>query len=129
MESDKISVIFTEDAFNTILAETFHKDPSETGGILLGQIENNSWYVIECLEPGPASVFRSAYFEYDHVFVNYLAKARARRYEVPLWRMSPRQCSMNIAARDLLLLVAPTTGRATCSRVKLRPITVCRWYQ
>ena len=84
MDNEKIDVIFTEDAYNTILAETFHKDPSETGGILLGQIENNTWYVIECIEPGPASVFRSAYFEYDHAFVNYLAKARARRYEVPL---------------------------------------------
>jgi proteasome lid subunit RPN8/RPN11 len=80
----KTKVIFTEDAFNTVLAETFHKDPDETGGILLGQIENDTWYVIECIEPGPGSVFRSAYFEYDHAFVNYLAKARARRYQVPL---------------------------------------------
>jgi hypothetical protein len=84
MNEIKHKVIFSEDAFNTIITETFHKDPSETGGIMLGQIENDIWHVIECIEPGPASVFRSAYFEYDHGFVNYLAKARARRYQVPL---------------------------------------------
>jgi proteasome lid subunit RPN8/RPN11 len=84
MEIISNKVIFSEDAYNTILTEAFHKDPVETGGILLGQIENDTWYVIESIEPGPGSVFRSAYFEYDTAFVNYLAKARARRYAIPL---------------------------------------------
>jgi proteasome lid subunit RPN8/RPN11 len=84
MSENAIKVVFSEDAFNTILAETFHKDPSETGGILLGQVEDENWYVIESIEPGPGSVFRSAYFEYDTGFVNYLAKSRARRYNIPL---------------------------------------------
>jgi proteasome lid subunit RPN8/RPN11 len=84
MEENKVKVIFSSDAFNTILAETFHKDPSETGGILLGNSEDDVWYVIECIEPGPGSVFQPNYFEYDHAFVNYVAKARARRYHIPL---------------------------------------------
>jgi proteasome lid subunit RPN8/RPN11 len=84
MSEQTIKVIFSTDAFNTILTETFHKDPAETGGILLGNSENDEWYVIDCLEPGPVSVFRTSYFEYDHAFVNYLAKAHARRYHMPL---------------------------------------------
>jgi len=84
MSEQIIKVIFSSDAFNTILTETYHKDPSETGGILLGNSENDEWYVIESIEPGPGSVFRTNYFEYDHAFVNYVAKARARRYLIPL---------------------------------------------
>jgi proteasome lid subunit RPN8/RPN11 len=84
MEEVKIKVIFSTDAFNTIISETYHKDPVETGGILLGNSENDIWYVIESIEPGPGSVFQSHYFEYDHAFVNYVAKARARRYDIPL---------------------------------------------
>jgi len=77
-------VVFSEDAFNTIITETINKHPVETGGILLGNIQDGIWYVIESIEPGPGSVFQSHYFEYDHVFVNYLAKARAMRYRTPL---------------------------------------------
>jgi proteasome lid subunit RPN8/RPN11 len=84
MSEKVIRVIFSSDAYNTILTETYHKDPSETGGILLGNSEEDNWYVIDCIEPGPGSVFKSSYFEYDTAFVNYLAKARARRYHMPL---------------------------------------------
>jgi proteasome lid subunit RPN8/RPN11 len=84
MEESNVKVIFTEDAYNTIISETYHKDPAETGGILLGNSENDTWYVIESIEPGPASIFRTHYFEYDHAFVNYVAKSRARRYHLPL---------------------------------------------
>ena len=77
-------VVFSTDAFNTIITETLHKHPDETGGILLGQDDGSMWYVIECIEPGPAAIFRPHYFEYDHDFVNYVARARARRYRIPL---------------------------------------------
>jgi proteasome lid subunit RPN8/RPN11 len=84
MGENIIRVVFSSDAYNTILTETFHKDPSETGGILLGNSENDTWYVIDSIEPGPGSVFKPSYFEYDTDFVNYLAKARARRFRVAL---------------------------------------------
>lgn len=84
MAVPKSRVIFSAGAYNTILAETLHMDPKETGGIFLGHCEEGIWYVLECIEPGPGSVFKDYYFEYDHGFVNYLARARARRYEVPL---------------------------------------------
>jgi len=84
MEESNVKVIFSEEAYNTIISETYHKDPAETGGILLGNSENDTWYVIESIEPGPGSIFQTHYFEYDHAFVNYVAKARARRYDIPL---------------------------------------------
>lgn len=84
MHGPEIEVVFHPDAFHTILTETFHKHPEETGGILLGSTEGDKWYVIEVIEPGPGSVFQTHYFEYDHGFVNYLAKARARRFRIPL---------------------------------------------
>ena len=84
MVENPIEVVFHPDAFLTILTETFHKHPAETGGILLGSTEGPKWYVIEVIEPGPGSIFRTQYFEYDHAFVNYLGRARARRYKIPL---------------------------------------------
>ncbi len=84
MTDQKIRFVFSTQAYNTILAETLHMDPKETGGILLGHAVDSSWYVLESIEPGPGSIFKEYYFEYDHEFVNYLARARARRYEFPL---------------------------------------------
>ncbi len=78
-------VVFSNKAYNDIIRESFDKDPVETGGILLGHIlDNGVWIVIEVLPPGIECVFERAYFEYDDVFVNYLAQSVANQYKIPL---------------------------------------------
>ena len=57
-------VVFSERAFISILVETQEKIKTETGGVFLGYRKGDIWYVIESIDPGPNSVFQTAYFEY-----------------------------------------------------------------
>ncbi|MBO5717435.1 MAG: Mov34/MPN/PAD-1 family protein [Alistipes sp.] len=88
-------VIFSDKAYNAIIDETFRKDPIETGGILLGHVlDNGFWVVMEVIPPGIDSVHQYAYFEYDEKFVNYLAESVASKYEnklelLGLWHRHP----------------------------------------
>ena len=88
-------IIFTNEAYNAIIAETRDISPNETGGILLGHIlDNGIWIVMEVLPPGPDSIFQRSYFEYDERFVNYLAQSVATKYEhklslLGLWHRHP----------------------------------------
>lgn len=95
MSSNCKCVIFTNEAYNAIMTETFKKDPLETGGILLGHVlENGYWIVMEVLPPGWRSTFEYAYFEYDDEFVNYVAQNESRKYKqrlsvLGLWHRHP----------------------------------------
>lgn len=84
--SDKCtSVIFSNRAYNAIIDESFKMNPVETGGILLGHIlDNGFWIVMEVLPPGVNCIHEMAYFEYDEVFVNYLANSVATKYAMKL---------------------------------------------
>jgi len=88
-------VIFTEEAYNSIIVEAFKKNPTETGGIFLGHVlDNGCWVVMEALPPGWRSIFEISYFEYDQEFVNYLAQCEALKYEnqpqlLGLWHRHP----------------------------------------
>lgn len=82
MDCNKI--IFSNRAYNSIVSETYDKVRTETGGILLGRIIDDVWYVVEVIDPGPNSIFTVTYFEYDTPYVNHLAKAISKQYKVEL---------------------------------------------
>lgn len=87
-------VILSSKAYLSIVAETYERFGTETGGILLGKRIGDVWYVIENLDPGPNSIFRSSYFEYDTPYVNHLANKIARFYKneielLGLWHRHP----------------------------------------
>lgn len=92
MDNNCKLVVFSDKAYNAIIRETFEWDPVETGGILLGHIlDNGYWIVMEVLPPGYGegregdNVFHEyGYFEYNRKFVNYLAKSVSEQYEIPL---------------------------------------------
>lgn len=78
-------VVFSNKAWNAIVNETFRKDPVETGGILLGHILSNGyWIVMEAIPPGLSAIHQRSYFEYDTDFVNYLANSVAKQYKMNL---------------------------------------------
>ena len=62
-----MKVVFSTRAFAALMAETTEKIETETGGLFLGTVENDTWYVIESIDPGPKSIFEVAYFEYDKI--------------------------------------------------------------
>ena len=52
-------VVFSDRAYAAVLAETTEKIKTETGGLLLGKLQDDEWYVREAIDPGPKSVFKS----------------------------------------------------------------------
>lgn len=88
-------VVFTKRAFNAIVTETIDKNPVETGGILIGYVlDNGYWIVIENIPPGLDTINRWAYFEYDANFINYLSNVISRQYKgnlsvLGLWHRHP----------------------------------------
>lgn len=95
MDNTKCNVIvFSKRAIDEIQKETYRKSPAETGGILLGQIIEDRWYVIATTEPGPNSIFQISYFEYDQDFVTKEANRISKEFEhelelLGLWHRHP----------------------------------------
>ena len=77
-----------------ILAETYERIATETGGILLGVFSEHTWYVLESIDPGPNSIFTPSYFEYDRAYTEHLANKVRRSYKAEisllgLWHRHP----------------------------------------
>ncbi len=88
-------VVLSSQAYLAIVAETFAHLDTETGGIFLGKILDDVWYVLETLDPGYGNISRRvSYFEYDVEYVTHLANVRARLYKnglklIGLWHRHP----------------------------------------
>ena len=79
-----MQVIFSNRAYNSVVSEATEKINVETGGVFLGCYENEIWYVIETIEPGPKAVFQESYFEYDQQYVEYQINKAAQKYQAEL---------------------------------------------
>lgn len=79
-----MKVVFSNRAYSSVLAETTEKIKTETGGLFLGAVENDTWYIIEAIDPGPKSIFEVAYFEYDQKYTQHLINKIANYYNEPL---------------------------------------------
>ena len=87
-------VIFSDRAYAAVLAETTEKITTETGGLFLGVLQDDAWYIIEAIDPGPKSVFEVAYFEYDQKYTQHLINKIANLYQhkldlIGLWHRHP----------------------------------------
>lgn len=90
----EMKLVFSDRAYASILAETAEKIRTETGGLFLGAVEDNVWYVTEVIDPGPDSVFEVAYFEYDQAYTRHLINKVANIYDarldlIGLWHRHP----------------------------------------
>lgn len=89
-----MKAIFSDRAFAAVLAETTEKITTETGGLFLGVVRDDIWYIIESIDPGPKSVFEIAYFEYDQRYTEHLINKIANLYNqkldlIGLWHRHP----------------------------------------
>ena len=89
-----MKAVFSTAAYAGLLVETQEKIRTETGGVFLGCFREGVWYIIETIDPGPKSVFRIDYFEYDQPYIAHLINKRARLYKenltlVGLWHRHP----------------------------------------
>ncbi len=74
------SIIFSNRAYNTIINETFHHHPNETGGLLLGYIVDGIWVVMESTISGPNSIHDLAYHTIDFKFSDYQGERISNQY-------------------------------------------------
>lgn len=86
--------VFSNRAFSAVLAETTEKITTETGGLFLGTVQEDIWYIIEAIDPGPKSIFEVAYFEYDQQYTQHLINKVANLYNrkldlIGLWHRHP----------------------------------------
>lgn len=89
-----MKVVFSDRAYTALLAECTEKIKTETGGLFLGAYEEDIWYVIETIDPGPKSIFEVAYFEYDQQYTQHLINKIANLYNekltlIGLWHRHP----------------------------------------
>lgn len=95
MFTNNIKVVLSSQAYLSMISETYTFRHIETGGIYLGVIRDNIWYVLEIIDPGYQKTQRThAYFEYDVEYVNHLANVRKRLYGkdlklLGLWHRHP----------------------------------------
>lgn len=87
-------VVFSNRAYAAVLAETTEKIKTETGGLFLGTVQSDTWYIIEAIDPGPKSIFEVAYFEYDQKYTQHLINKVANLYDkklslIGLWHRHP----------------------------------------
>lgn len=87
-------VIFSNRAYASVLAETTEKIKTETGGLFLGTVQDDTFYIIETIDPGPKSIFEVAYFEYDQKYTQHLINKIANLYDkklslIGLWHRHP----------------------------------------
>lgn len=60
----------------------------------MGTVADDTWYIIEAIDPGPNSVFEVAYFEYDRAYTEHLIRKIANLYNakldlIGLWHRHP----------------------------------------
>ena len=89
-----MEVVFSNRAYAAVMAETTEKIQTETGGLFLGAYQNETWYIIESIDPGPRSIFEIAYFEYDQAYTQHLINKIANLYDkklllIGLWHRHP----------------------------------------
>ncbi len=122
-------VVFSRRAFNAIVTETLDKHPLETGGIFIGYVlDNGIWIVVETIPPGIETVNRSAYFEYDATFINYLSNVVAKQYKgnlqlLGLWHRHPGSMDVFSSTDDEtnLLFARPNPWGAISGLVNCDP--------
>ena len=79
-----MKAIFSNRAYTAVMAETTEKVETETGGLCLGPVVDDTWYIIEAIDPGPNSIFKVTYFEYDQKYTQHLINKIAKLYNEPL---------------------------------------------
>ncbi len=95
MLSTEMRVVISSQAYLSIISETYSFLDIETGGIFIGTFKDDSWYILEMIDPGYKNTTRQhSYFEYDVDYVNHLANVKRRLYDIDvrllgLWHRHP----------------------------------------
>lgn len=79
-----LNIVMSDRALAQVYSEMRDKDNNETGGLLLGHIVNNMWYIVESSDPGHKGKCYSTYHENDEDYANHVCTILSRVYKYPL---------------------------------------------
>lgn len=87
-------IIISDRAYISVIAEALSRDPDETGGILLGIVDGDTWYVVEATDPGLSTFHNRVHHEMDEKYHNHIYPVISRLYEkdlclLGLWHRHP----------------------------------------
>ena len=87
-------IVISDRAYTSIIAEALSRDPDETGGILLGIVDKDVWYVVEATDPGLSTFHNRVHHEMDDKYHNHVYPVISRLYEndlclLGLWHRHP----------------------------------------
>lgn len=87
-------IVISDRAYTSIIAEALSRDPNETGGILLGIVDKDIWYVVEATDPGLSTFHNPVHHEMDEKYHNHIYPVISRLYEkdlclLGLWHRHP----------------------------------------
>ena len=114
-------VVISDRAYIAIMAESYNRYRTETGGVLLGHFVGNVWYIVEATDPGMHAVFSTAYHEGDDKYYNHLCPVISRLYKYPLvllgmWHRHPGSFDRFSGTDDSTNMVyAQTVGNGSIS--------------
>lgn len=77
-------VLLNDRAYASIISEVLKNGKNETGGVLVGNIVNGIWYVIDSLDPGLKTTNQQTYFQWDADYVNHLVETISLIYCYPV---------------------------------------------
>ena len=77
-------VVISERAYAAIISEVLKNGRNETGGVLVGNIVNGVWYVIDSLDPGMETTNTQDFFQWDAMYVNHLVDTISLIYYYPV---------------------------------------------
>lgn len=78
-------IVISDRAYTSIIAEALSRDPDETGGILLGIMDRDTWYVVEATDPGLSTFHNRIHHEMDEKYHNHIYPVISRLYEKDLY--------------------------------------------
>ena len=78
-----VHVLFSNRAYASILSEVIQHNRNETGGVLIGNIYNRVWYIVETIDSGIFTVNSPTFFRWDQNYVNHVISVRRNVYKYP----------------------------------------------
>lgn len=78
-----IHVVLSSRAYASIISEVLSNNQNETGGVLIGNVYNRVWYIVDAIDPGMDTVNQTDFFRWDADYVNHLAQRNGALYRYP----------------------------------------------
>lgn len=82
--SNCIHAVLSDRAYTSIILGVMSSEQNETGGVLIGNVCNRVWYIVDAIDPGMNTINQTDFFRWEADYVNHLARHNGALYRYPL---------------------------------------------